>query len=130
MTSSPQARRPSAAARTALTLVGLYQQWISPALPRRCRYYPTCSAYAVEAIGVHGALKGTLLAAWRLLRCNPLTRGGVDHVPDPGRWRYHLPPDVPRFAARAQQHCPDGRPRSGAPPDGVDAPLVLRVDGA
>lgn len=116
MTCSPQAPRPSAAARAALALVGLYQRWISPALPRRCRYYPTCSAYAVEAIKVHGALKGTVLAAWRLLRCNPLTRGGVDHVPDPGRWRYQLPPDVPRFAANTQ-HCPDGRPRSGAPPD-------------
>lgn len=116
MTTSPQSRRPSAAARAALALVGLYQHWISPALPRRCRYYPTCSAYAVEAIKVHGALKGALLAAWRLLRCNPFTRGGVDHVPDPGRWRYHLPPDVPRFSANTQ-HCPDGRPRSGAPPD-------------
>ena len=43
------------------------------------------------------ALKGALLAAWRLARCNPLTPGGVDHVPDPGRWRYHYPHDVPRF---------------------------------
>ena len=62
--------------------VRFYQACISPALPRRCRYYPTCSAYAVEAVRVHGALKGVLLAAWRLARCNPLTPGGVDHVPD------------------------------------------------
>lgn len=77
--------------------VRFYQARISPALPRRCRYYPTCSAYAVEAVRVHGALKGALLAAWRLARCSPLTPGGVDHVPDPGRWRYHYPHDVPRF---------------------------------
>lgn len=84
-------------ARGVLAPIRAYQRWISPALPRSCRYYPTCSAYAVEAVTVHGALKGTLLAAWRLLRCNPLTPGGVDHVPDPGRWRYHHPHDVPRF---------------------------------
>lgn len=83
--------------RGVLAPIRAYQRWISPALPRSCRYYPTCSAYAVEAVTVHGALKGTLLAAWRLLRCNPLTPGGVDHVPDPGRWRYHHPHDVPRF---------------------------------
>lgn len=77
--------------------VRLYQARVSPALPRQCRYYPTCSAYAVEAVRVHGVLKGVLLAVWRLVRCNPLTPGGVDHVPDPGRWRYHYPHDVPRF---------------------------------
>ncbi|WP_273166189.1 membrane protein insertion efficiency factor YidD [Actinomyces israelii] len=85
------------AARVVTAPVRFYQACISPALPRRCRYYPTCSAYAVEAVRVHGALKGVLLAAWRLARCNPLTPGGVDHVPDPGRWRYHYPHDVPRF---------------------------------
>nr|WP_136314499.1 membrane protein insertion efficiency factor YidD [Actinomyces procaprae] len=107
---------PSAAARAALALIALYQRWISPGLPRRCRYYPSCSAYAVEAVEVHGAVKGMLLAAWRLLRCNPLTRGGVDHVPDPGRWRYHLPPDVPRFAG-SNHDSVQSRPHSGAPPD-------------
>lgn len=77
--------------------VHAYQRWVSPLLPRSCRYYPSCSAYAVESVQVHGVLKGSLLAAWRLLRCNPLTRGGVDHVPDPGQWRYHHPHDVARF---------------------------------
>lgn len=82
--------------RLVVAPIRFYQHWISPAFPRRCRYYPTCSAYAVEAVRVHGPAKGAILAAWRLLRCNPLTRGGVDHVPDPGRWRYDLPPDQAR----------------------------------
>lgn len=81
--------------------IHFYQRWISPALPARCRYYPTCSAYAVQAVQVHGAAKGLVLAAWRILRCNPLTRGGVDHVPLPGRWRYELSPDQPRQASDA-----------------------------
>jgi putative membrane protein insertion efficiency factor len=58
-----------------------YQRWVSPVLPRRCRYEPTCSAYAVTAIRRFGALRGALLAAWRLLRCNPLSYGGFDPVP-------------------------------------------------
>ena len=85
------------AVRAVICPVRFYQTSISPALPRRCRYYPTCSAYAVEAVRVHGVLKGFLLAIWRLVRCNPFTLGGVDHVPDPGRWRYAYPHDIPRF---------------------------------
>lgn len=50
-------------------------------LPASCRYYPTCSSYAIEAIRIHGALKGTALALWRILRCNPFSKGGVDPVP-------------------------------------------------
>lgn len=64
-----------------------YQKYISPGLPRRCRYYPTCSSYFIEALKVHGALKGGALGVWRVLRCNPWSRGGVDHVPEPGRWK-------------------------------------------
>ncbi len=64
-----------------------YQKFISPALPPQCRYYPTCSSYAVEAIQVHGPLKGVLLGSWRVLRCNPFSRGGVDHVPAKGKWK-------------------------------------------
>ncbi|MBW3069798.1 MULTISPECIES: membrane protein insertion efficiency factor YidD [unclassified Actinomyces] len=122
-------RSQSAAARALVALVGLYQGWISPGLPRRCRYYPSCSAYAVEAVKVHGALKGALLAAWRLLRCNPLTRGGVDHVPDPGRWRYHLPADVPRFYV---DDCDSSssRVRHGAPPGDVTATPAPTAPGA
>ena len=62
--------------------VKFYRKFISPAFGRVCRYYPSCSAYAMEAVRRHGIIKGTLLAAWRLLRCNPFSRGGVDKVPD------------------------------------------------
>jgi putative membrane protein insertion efficiency factor len=64
-----------------------YARIISPALPARCRYHPTCSAYAEQAVRTHGILKGTALAAWRLARCNPFSRGGVDDVPARGEWR-------------------------------------------
>lgn len=87
--------------RVVLAPIRFYQRWISPALPPRCRYYPTCSAYAVQAVEVHGPAKGLLLATWRILRCNPLTRGGVDHVPLPGRWRYERRPDQVRQASDA-----------------------------
>jgi putative membrane protein insertion efficiency factor len=68
--------------RAAVAAIRAYQRWISPGLPRRCRYYPTCSDYALRAIGAYGILRGSLLAGWRLLRCNPWSRGGVDHVHD------------------------------------------------
>jgi putative membrane protein insertion efficiency factor len=57
-----------------------YQRWISPAFPRRCKYHPTCSAYAVQAVETYGILRGTVLAAWRILRCNPFSHGGYDPV--------------------------------------------------
>jgi putative membrane protein insertion efficiency factor len=67
-----------------LLLMGLirgYQLIVSPWYPPRCKYYPSCSAYALTALRVHGVVKGTGLAAWRLLRCNPWSLGGVDLVP-------------------------------------------------
>ena len=66
--------------RLALAPIRLYQRLISPALPRRCKYEPTCSAYAVQAIESYGILRGAVLAAWRLLRCNPFSHGGHDPV--------------------------------------------------
>jgi uncharacterized protein len=57
-----------------------YQRFISPALPRRCKYYPTCSAYAVDAVREFGVIRGVILAGWRLLRCNPFSHGGYDPV--------------------------------------------------
>lgn len=60
--------------------IKLYQRFISPLLPRRCKYEPTCSAYAVEAVRSFGPLRGSVLAAWRLLRCNPFSHGGHDPV--------------------------------------------------
>jgi uncharacterized protein len=64
----------------ALMPIRVYQRVISPALPRRCKYYPSCSQYAVEAIKRYGVLRGLVLAVWRLLRCNPWSHGGVDLV--------------------------------------------------
>lgn len=60
-----------------------YQLIVSPWLPQSCRYYPSCSAYAVTALERHGAWRGLLLGAWRVLRCNPWSDGGVDEVPAP-----------------------------------------------
>jgi uncharacterized protein len=68
--------------RLLLALTAAYQRWISPSMPRRCRYEPTCSAYTAEAVQRFGALRGTLLATWRLLRCNPFSHGGFDPVPE------------------------------------------------
>jgi len=62
--------------------IRLYRRVLSPALPARCKYHPTCSQYAVEAIRRYGVLRGVVLAAWRLLRCNPWSHGGVDFVED------------------------------------------------
>lgn len=62
-------------------LIRGYQGCISPRYPPRCRFTPTCSQYAIEAITVHGAFKGLLLALWRILRCNPFCKGGYDPVP-------------------------------------------------
>jgi len=84
-----------------LGLVRVYQAVVSPWLPPSCKYYPSCSAYAVTALRRHGALKGAALAGWRLLRCNPWSRGGVDHVPPRGRWSH----------AAARETDPDAGPR-------------------
>ena len=58
-----------------------YQRFVSPLLPPSCRFYPSCSEYAANAIGIHGVLRGSRLAAWRLLRCHPFSKGGYDPVP-------------------------------------------------
>jgi uncharacterized protein len=86
-----------AARRIVLAPVRGYQRLISPALPRRCKYHPTCSAYAVQAIDSYGILRGAVLAAWRLLRCNPFSHGGYDPVSAQTVFRAPLPrtPDSP-----------------------------------
>lgn len=58
-----------------------YRRFISPVIPARCRFHPSCSAYALEAVGVHGPVRGLALALWRLLRCHPFHPGGYDPVP-------------------------------------------------
>ena len=65
-----------------LSIIRFYRKHISPLFPPMCKYYPTCSVYAVEAIEKHGAFKGSLLALLRILRCNPLFPGGYDPVPE------------------------------------------------
>ena len=64
-----------------VALVRVYQYLVSPMFGQRCKYYPSCSNYAIEALRVHGVVRGAGFAAWRLLRCNPFSNGGVDPVP-------------------------------------------------
>ncbi|MFN3867076.1 MAG: membrane protein insertion efficiency factor YidD [Demequina sp.] len=84
-----------------LTLVGAiraYQLTVSPLLGPRCKYYPSCSHYGLEAVRRHGTVRGFMLAAWRVLRCNPWSHGGVDDVPAKGS---------PLFRRLAPQTSPD-----------------------
>jgi uncharacterized protein len=82
-----------------LALIGVYQRWVSPALPQRCKYYPTCSAYTAQAIRELGPVRGSIVAGWRLLRCNPLSDGGFDQLEDRrlfrGRHRHERPAPPP-----------------------------------
>lgn len=66
---------------TLIKLIRFYQKYISPLKSTRCPYIPTCSQYGLEAIEKYGAVKGCLLAGWRILRCNPFSKGGYDPVP-------------------------------------------------
>jgi hypothetical protein len=66
--------------RVVLAPVHAYRRWLSPLLPRRCKYEPTCSQYAVDAVEQFGVVRGVILATWRLLRCNPWSHGGYDPV--------------------------------------------------
>jgi putative membrane protein insertion efficiency factor len=67
--------------KAALWLIRQYQRWVSPMLMPACRYQPTCSDYAAEALARHGLFYGTALTLWRLMRCNPFAKGGLDLVP-------------------------------------------------
>jgi putative membrane protein insertion efficiency factor len=68
-------------ARAAVWALAAYKKFLSPLLPRACRFEPTCSVYAKEAVQKHGLARGARLVAWRLLRCNPFNSGGFDPVP-------------------------------------------------
>ncbi len=72
----------SPAAWLVSALVHLYQWTLGPVLGGNCRFYPSCSNYALEALRRHGAIRGSALAGWRVLRCNPWNEGGYDPVPD------------------------------------------------
>jgi putative membrane protein insertion efficiency factor len=63
-------------------LIKLYKRFISPLKPQCCRFYPTCSSYAIEAVSKFGAIKGSYLAIRRLLKCHPFNKGGIDYVPE------------------------------------------------
>ncbi len=67
--------------RIVVAVIGLYRRFVSPLFPPSCRYHPTCSEFAAEAIRLHGAARGSLLALRRIGRCHPWASGGVDHVP-------------------------------------------------
>jgi len=75
------------AAAVGVGLVRVYQWTLRPVLGANCRFHPSCSDYAVQALARHGAVRGGALAAWRVLRCNPWCEGGHDPVPAPGRER-------------------------------------------
>lgn len=77
----------------AISLLKGYRFLISPLYGQVCRYYPSCSAYALEAVTLHGVIKGGAMSAWRILRCNPWSAGGVDDVP--GHAQIH--PHVDKF---------------------------------
>jgi uncharacterized protein len=89
-----QPPRPGLPARVLLVPVNFYRKWISPVLPPSCRFEPSCSAYAVEALTTHGALRGFYLTVRRLLRCGPWHPGGYDPVPPRRPRRARRRPDV------------------------------------
>ena len=66
-----------------ISIIKFYQRFISPLLgENKCKFHPTCSQYAIEAISTHGAFKGLFMSMWRILRCNPFSKGGFDPVPE------------------------------------------------
>jgi len=65
-----------------IAIIRFYQKYLSPLKSTKCPYIPTCSNYGLEAIEKHGAIKGSILAFWRILRCNPFSKGGYDPVPE------------------------------------------------
>jgi len=88
-----------------ILLIKVYQRVISPVLPPSCRFYPSCSEYAVEALRVHGFFRGCALTVWRLLRCGPWHPGGVDPVP-PRRTRTDGPADGRADGRATEERAP------------------------
>ena len=80
--------------RVLIAFIRVYQYALSPMLGQRCKYYPSCSNYAVAALREHGAIRGLGLASWRLLRCNPFSNGGYDPVPPRHRGCEHDHPET------------------------------------
>lgn len=101
----------SVLARPLVWAVRLYQRTISPVLGPVCGFYPSCSAYGVTALERHGPLRGTALTVWRVLRCNPWTGGGVDHVPPRRPAAPHTPPAEPGHPAPVPPPTPSSSAR-------------------
>ena len=104
-----------------LFLIKVYQWTISPLLGPVCKYYPSCSHYGYQAIARHGAVKGSALIAWRILRCNPWSPGGVDHVPPRKRppWHVRL-----REALRKAPVVSSGEPAAGEAGRAAETPTA------
>ena len=107
--------------RALLRLIAFYSQAISPALPPRCRFYPTCSAYAAEAITRHGAARGSWLALRRLVKCAPWHPGGVDLVPE-----RHDPPGT-EAGAQSSSTTPAAQPRGDRSTERATPPAPRRT---
>lgn len=111
-----RARRSGPVAKAVIVLIRGYQ--LVPRVgPPRCRFHPSCSAYAVDALRLHGLLRGVVLTVWRLARCHPFHPGGVEHVPEPGRDDRGAPDgdgeSPARRAPRADAEGPGGRSVAG-----------------
>lgn len=98
-----------------LVLIRGYRRLVSPAYGQVCKYHPSCSAYALAAVDTHGALRGTLLAGWRVLRCNPFSHGGYDPVPPAGHWRRAVSGD--QGEDESHGHAAMSDDGGGGPPD-------------
>ena len=112
-----------------LVLTGLivgYRRFVSPLLGPRCRFYPSCSTFGLEAIQTHGAAKGTVLTVARICRCNPWNAGGVDHVPVRGHWKPQ--PYVSLEQGSPAHDLPESHEPSGARTVDVDVVPSPRPD--
>ena len=122
MTAQRASRNPLTWALTGV--VRGYQLIVSPWFAPRCRYYPSCSAYAVEALRQHGPFTGTVLAFWRVLRCNPWSSGGVDQVPT----GEELPWRRPRNVSSEHGQIPTDAHGSPSGGDGIALGADRRLD--
>lgn len=107
--SGPGERRLSAAGWVLVGLLTVYRRFVSPLLGPRCRFYPSCSAYALEAVQLHGAVRGSWLVVRRLSRCHPFHAGGLDPVPGSAKVSAAADRDADGSVAGSQDvaHCVD-----------------------
>ena len=101
--------------RLLIVLVRGYRLVLSPWVGQSCRFAPTCSVYAIQALERHGAVVGTGLAAWRILRCNPWCHGGCDEVPDNMPWQRDKAPPSAGLFSRLLHRDPGSMPAAATP---------------